>query len=118
VELWTHWRTWHPKTPSKKPSKDWSHAKARLDEGYTLQQLRAVIGWAHEATDFYAEQLQKGKFLGPETLFKPTRMSNRVEAAEAWENQKRDGPPSRGVRLTTLYGEPPMRSPPAAGEPT
>lgn len=89
VKVYEVWHQWHPKA-AKKPSKEFrKRVTARLGDGYAVEDLCAVAKWAHTSDSFVPTKLRQGQHLGPETLYKPTKMLDRIEAATAPEPRKR-----------------------------
>lgn len=83
-EVYDHWKQWHPK--ARGPDKDFiAHVGARLAEGRTVADLKAVATWAHTSESFLPQRLRAGGFLGASTLYKPTKMGDRIESATTRE---------------------------------
>ena len=78
---------------------------ARLNGGYTKDELNLVTAWAKEGKDDYAKNTIRGEdgstpYTGPETLFKDKLMDRRVELAKQWDRTSNQPKRRNGHRQT------------------
>lgn len=86
-------------TKKKKPTQEEADFIVNAEQQASEEELMDMLDWAFHGTDFYALLLQgkragkDGKLqvhLGIHTLFKPTKLSTRIELGDKWAH--RDDP--------------------------
>ncbi len=92
--VFSHYRTYHPKVPPKpkSTSKEWRAVRARLEEGYSTEDLCEAIDGIHKTPYNLGANDRDGKYLGLELIM---RTSDNV--ARFIENS-RDPPRPRNDR--------------------
>ena len=88
AEVFSFWKSWHP-AARKLSAGDQTKINGRLRDS-SLDDVRLVIRWAHEAGDadwFQGENPRGKKYLGLGTLLKAENYSDRLGNALAWQER-------------------------------
>jgi len=82
LQVWNHWRTWHPRAKERPPVGHASLIRGRLAEA-SVAELQLVATWVHEApgASFYRDK----KKTGCGTIYKANKWADRLEEAQEWQ---------------------------------
>jgi hypothetical protein len=99
AQLYTHWRSHHPREPQQPTPKRQDYLRAILRDCGDLETACTYVGWAHRGTDGWARRLQGRKpwpnqqYIEKLDLLSLSRsIDGRLATARKWADQRRTHP--------------------------